>query len=183
MTVAWSKELRAGIPVEEIVAKHRQGGKYPPSGVTNHPYVRTYNSLSHLIWGIVGLEYLGPEKFADITGEEIFRDRVKHPENLRFNKNMERIRFEKYMKQIHEIDRVMTIPLSGKQEEAPKLIVNGNGSNGDEKSVDVEETNQNHNHNGSRREACPGCGAILPGAAGCSYCNNCGRQIGGGCPA
>jgi len=184
LTRSWSKELRFGVPIEELVVRNRKS-KFPPSGTSNYPYMINFNSLSHLIWGIIGLEYLGNEKFADITGEESFRTRIKNPEKLRVNKNRERLRFETYMEQIKEIDRVMNTPLFGKRDKVNSLdnengnlrevqIVNENG-------LRVEYTTERKKI--SNGQTCPACGFPLPGLVGCTHCTNCGKQVGGGCPS
>lgn len=191
LTRSWSKELRFGTPLEELVVRNRKS-KFPPSGTSNYPYMTNFNSLSHLIWGIVGLEYLGPEKFADETGEESFRNRIRNPEKLRVNKNKERLRFEMYMDQIKEIDKVMNTPLFGKKMEEP-VPTNGNGNsnngNGNHEETKVIENNgQNIEYTTQRKKisngnTCPACGASIPGVAGCTHCWNCGKQVGGGCPS
>lgn len=182
LTVAWSKELRYGVPLEEIVARNRKP-KFSPSGASNYPYMINFNSLPHLIWGIVGIEYLGVDGFVESTGEQTVKHRVKDPSELRVNKNKERLRFEYYLKQIKEIDKVMNTPLFGRKEVRDSQLSEENGGiqviedNGQKLEYTTEIKKR------SNGETCPGCGFNIPGIAGCTHCSNCGKQIGGGCPS
>ena len=167
-TVALSDELKYGVPLKRIVAKHRKS-KFDPSGVSNYPYIRSFTSIPNLVMGIVGLEYLSIDDYIDATGEEQLKEKVKNPSILRINQNKERLRFEYYNKQIKEIDRIMNSPIDDfKIDPSNEIIV----------------PTKNSKSNGKATGAiCPGCGFNLPGIVGCTHCYNCGQQVGGGCPS
>ena len=171
-TVALSTELKFGVPLEKLVTKHRKA-KFEPSGVSNYPYMNGFNSIPHLVLSVVGLEYMGVDKYIEVTNEEFIRNRIKNPDKLRVNKNKERLRFESYLEQIKKIDKVIESPIDSSIEiEENKVELNG-------QKVEYK-TSLKVNSNG---QPCPGCGNMVLVKGGCSHCNNCGEQIGGGCPS
>jgi len=94
-------------------------------------------------------------------------------DKLRVNKNKERLRFESYLEQIKKIDKVIESPIDSSIEiEENKVELNG-------QKVEYK-TSLKVNSNG---QPCPGCGNMVLVKGGCSHCNNCGEQIGGGCPS
>ena len=173
-TVALSTELKYGVPLEKLVTKHKKA-KFEPSGVSDYPYMNGFNSIPHLVLSVVGLEYMGVDKYIEVTGEEFIRNRIKDPDKLRVNKNRERLRFERYLEQIKKIDKVIESPIDSTiptEKGENKVELNGQ---------DVEyKTSSKVKSDG---QPCPTCGNMVLVKGGCSHCSNCGEQVGGGCPS
>lgn len=175
LTTSWSKEIRYGAPVKELVARNKKF-KFDPSGVSNYQFIREFPSLPNLIWRIVGLEYLGVEGYIEATGEEYMRERIRDSSKLRINQNKDRLLWEYYFEQIKEIDRVMNMPFD--REEIKQELVVQVINNGEE-----EQTYQKQFTVKSNGDFCPKCGSGVKLKGGCTHCWNCGEQVGGGCPS
>jgi len=74
MAVAVSIGLQYGVPLEKYVNKFTFT-RFEPSGMTDHPNVRTCTSILDFIFRVLGMEYLGKTDFVHVKPEYTQKDK------------------------------------------------------------------------------------------------------------
>lgn len=165
--VQTSKSLKLGMPLTNLIGTYLYVDAKPNGQVKNYPYLIEVPSIESLVVRVLGLEYLGVDKFKEQFGEEVkgIDFRRIDPTKLRVAKNKELNRFQKYMKivrgeHLKEATRDARGRKKKKEHQFQVPTLNGNGP-----------TNLGGN--------CVKCGGFMkPGK--CPTCSSCGHSEGCG---
>ena len=171
-SIAVSVGLQYGVPLEEFVEKF-VFTRFEPSGMVDHPNIKTSTSIVDYIFRALGFEYLNRTDLVHVlntptvenTGEEIGEtpilvEKVKAPEKKPA---------EKLNKTVPQPKLVAAAKLT-----IAKPIVNtAPATNG------LDALNHQMKAAQSDSQACHVCGALMMRSGTCYKCLNCGTQ--GGC--
>ena len=75
--VSISNGLQYGVPLEEYVNKFTFT-RFEPSGMTDHPNIRSCTSIIDFVFRVLGMEYLGRTDFVQVKPQGIQKHRAVH---------------------------------------------------------------------------------------------------------
>ncbi len=75
--ISISTGLQYGVPLEEYVDKFTFT-RFEPSGMTDHPNIRSCTSLVDFVFRVLGMEYLGRTDFVQVKPTGIQKNRAEH---------------------------------------------------------------------------------------------------------
>ncbi len=147
--IAVSKGLQYGVPLEKYVESF-SFTRFEPSGMTNHPNIRTCTSVMDLVFRILGKDYLNRTDFLHVKPEAGQEKPVR--ENGGKKKNMSII-----------------------AEQAAAAVVQEGEAHG---AAPVNQLNQHLSNLMGDAPICEQCGHITVRNGACYKCLNCGNSIG-----
>jgi ribonucleoside-diphosphate reductase alpha chain len=175
--VAISTGLQYGVPLDEYVEKFTFT-RFEPSGMTDHPNIRSCTSIIDLVFRILGMEYMGRTDFVQVKPKGIQKNRAEqmarlaaemhgqHAMNLP-DKSSDEVEKEKLLVKDSEIENQMSLPgVPAAGASAPEMPAGMGG-------VDQQLS-------GMMGDAppCPTCGHITIRNGSCYKCLNCGSTTG-----
>jgi len=162
--ISISTGLQYGVPLEEYVDKFTFT-RFEPSGMTDHPNIRSCTSVVDFIFRVLGMEYLGRTDFVQVKPSGIQKNRAEQIEKLFTEaQGQKSLAFEEVADQVSQAAK---IPTSALLKNEDKLSVN-------------ENSGQDKMLSGMMGDAppCPTCGHITIRNGSCYKCLNCGSTTG-----
>jgi len=161
--ISISTGLQYGVPLEEYVDKFTFT-RFEPSGMTDHPNIRSCTSIIDFIFRVLGMEYLGRTDFVQVKPNGIQKNRAQQLEKLLNEaQGQKTLSFEEEIKNITAVVEENTLDLK-----MEKVAIKNEGS-GQDKML-----------SGMMGDAppCPTCGHITIRNGSCYKCLNCGSTTG-----
>ena len=165
--VSISTGLQYGIPLEEYVNKFTFT-RFEPSGMTDHPNVRSCTSIIDFVFRVLGMEYLGRTDFVQVKPKGIQKNRA-----------------EQLAKLFQEASGQKTMELNKKDEkeqEQPALPniprVEIEGITQDDLSGAADAINSQLSNMMGDAPPCSTCGHTTVRSGTCYKCLNCGSTTG-----
>ncbi|MFH1789914.1 MAG: vitamin B12-dependent ribonucleotide reductase [bacterium] len=184
--VSVSTGLQYGIPLEEYVNKFTFT-RFEPSGMTDHPNIKSCTSVIDFVFRVLGMEYLGRMDFVQVKPKGIQKNRVQRlakmmemasgQNSLDFEGSIEE--FDKQMKDQLTLPSLLktepTEPLRSNGEQAPTKVRQSSANKLDSSAASVAA-----HLIGIQSDAppCPTCGHTTIRNGTCYKCLNCGSTTG-----
>ena len=154
LAVAVSIGLQYGVPLEKYVDKFTFT-RFEPSGLTNHPNIKTCTSIIDFIFRVLGMEYLNRTDFVHVKPEpEILKEQAIIEESKK-----------------KTILANSTVTVKAHEEKTIEITTNNQESSEDVMSEYLK------NMMGDA-PACTECGHITVRNGACYKCLNCGNSLG-----
>jgi ribonucleoside-diphosphate reductase alpha chain len=166
--IAVSVGLQYGVPLEEFVEKF-VFTKFEPSGMVDHPNIKTTTSIVDFVFRCLAYEYLGRTDLVHVldkpelnnTGTDDWDD---IPTGLEY---------EKKTPELSDIRVVGTVPVVPQAERSMKVV-----SSTVKAEVGLDAINMHAKKMQSDAPACNTCGHITIRSGTCYKCLNCGNSMG-----
>ncbi|MBS3172038.1 vitamin B12-dependent ribonucleotide reductase [Candidatus Woesearchaeota archaeon] len=167
--IALSEGLKTGVPLVAFAKKYINT-KTDISGATTDSLIRSCTSLEDWMFKSLVLEYLGVEKYKELTGDYNFRLSAQKERELRLNRVKEERRSQIYFDSIAEINRKMGLETIEDMREFDKEL---------RQPEDPNANMPKRIHRLTTTGDTCDCGGQLILNGKCKKCINCGRTVGG----
>jgi ribonucleoside-diphosphate reductase alpha chain len=165
--------LQYGVPLEEFVEKF-VFTRFEPSGMVDHPNIKSTTSIVDFIFRALAYEYLGRNDLVHVldkpeignTGEEEWDDNLADTETSKKSPALSDVRILKTL---------ITPGGDARPKQAPKASVNASRMDG---SGSLSAVNAAARSMQSDAPACNTCGHITIRSGTCYKCLNCGNSMG-----
>lgn len=163
--ISVSTGLQYGVPLEEYVDKFTFT-RFEPSGMTDHPNIRSCTSVIDFVFRVLGMEYLGRTDFVQVKPKGIQKNRAEQ---------MARLASETQGQHVMPLSEKAEVKIEDSQPSLPVIP----------KATPTKESNPLHDGankmlSGMMGDAppCPTCGHITIRNGSCYKCLNCGSTTG-----
>jgi ribonucleoside-diphosphate reductase alpha chain len=169
--IAISVGLQYGVPLEEFVEKFIFT-KFEPSGMVDHPNIKTTTSLVDFVFRVLAYEYLGRTDLVHVLDKPEIGNMPEDDEEEVVSKGVA----ETQKKNSPEIGSVRVTPMTSARPTSVsvKAQVSAAVSIGDGSQAMNEQMRKNQ----SDAPACNVCGHITVRSGTCYKCLNCGNSLG-----
>ncbi len=158
--ISVSMGLQYGAPLEKYV-ENFVFTKFEPAGFTDHPNVKTCNSILDFVFRILGMEYLGRTDFIQVPPKGTQKKKYEHMAKLAaIQAAQESMQLDAPTVEEH-VEGQVTLPMLEENEE-----MNNNASDSALSEMMGDAP------------ACPTCGHITVRNGTCYKCLNCGDSLG-----
>lgn len=161
--IAVSVGLQYGVPLEEFVEKF-VFTKFEPSGMVDHPNIKTTTSLVDFVFRCLAYDYLGRTDLVHVLDKPEVGNMPEEGE-------------EGYVKATPEMSSVRITPMSTKPS-APQVTARAQVAVSVSVSDGAQAMNEHLRKNQSDAPACNVCGHITVRSGTCYKCLNCGNSLG-----
>lgn len=158
--VSISNGLQYGVPLEEYVEKFTFT-RFEPSGMTDHPNIRSCTSIIDFVFRLLGMEYLGLTNFVQVKPAGIQKHRAEAM-----------IRMEQQIKGQGTMDLGDKIEVKKEQAVLPSM------PKGEEKTKNDNAMGDHLSGMMGDAPPCPTCGHTTIRNGSCYKCLNCGSTTG-----
>ncbi|TAN33798.1 adenosylcobalamin-dependent ribonucleoside-diphosphate reductase [Patescibacteria group bacterium] len=168
LAISISTGLQYGIPLEEYVEKFTFT-RFEPSGMTDHPNVRSCTSIIDFVFRVLGMEYLGRMDFVQVKPVGIQKNRAEQMAKLAAEKAGQRLlELNGAETEIEEVEEIVQPSLPN----MPRTDAAGKG--------EVTSDAMNQQLAGMMGDAppCATCGHVTIRNGSCYKCLNCGSTTG-----
>ncbi|MFH1292001.1 MAG: vitamin B12-dependent ribonucleotide reductase [bacterium] len=169
--VSISNGLQYGVPLEEYVNKFTFT-RFEPSGMTDHPNIRSCTSIIDFVFRVLGMEYLGRTDFVQVKPKGIQKNRAEQ-----LAKMFEQLRGQESMDLSDKIETAVSEPMGESNQVSENQMT----------LPTLPKTEFDHNMDpikaqlsGIQSDAppCPTCGHTTIRNGTCYKCLNCGSTTG-----
>lgn len=167
--IALSEGLKTGVPLEAFAKKYIST-KTEISGSTTDSVIRSCTSLEDWMFRSLVLEYLGVDKYIELTGDYNFKLSDQKERELRLNRVREERKSQIYFDSIAEIDKKMSLKTLEEVREFDK-----ESNQPQDPNINMPKRIHRLTTTG---DTCD-CGGQLILDGKCKKCINCGKTIGG----
>lgn len=167
--IAWSEGLKTGVPLEAFARKYINT-RSEISGATTDPLVRSCTSLEDWMFKSLVLEYLGVDKYKEITGDYNFELSHQKERELRVNRVRQERRSQVYFDAMAEIQEKMALKNLEEVRDFDEEL---------EKTEHQKVNMPKRIHRTSTTGDSCDCGGQLILDGKCKKCINCGKTVGG----
>ena len=161
--IAVSVGLQYGVPLEEFVEKF-VFTKFEPSGMVDHPNIKTTTSLVDFVFRCLAYDYLGRTDLVHVLDKPEVGNMPEEGE-------------EGYVKATPEMSSVRITPMSTKPS-AQQVTARAQVAVSVSVSDGAQAMNEHLRKNQSDAPACNVCGHITVRSGTCYKCLNCGNSLG-----
>jgi ribonucleoside-diphosphate reductase alpha chain len=161
--IAVSVGLQYGVPLEEFVEKF-VFTKFEPSGMVDHPNIKTTTSLVDFVFRCLAYDYLGRTDLVHVLDKPDVGNMPEEGE-------------EGYVKATPEMSSVRITPMSTKPS-AQQVTARAQVAVSVSVSDGAQAMNEHLRKNQSDAPACNVCGHITVRSGTCYKCLNCGNSLG-----
>ena len=171
--IAVSVGLQYGVPLEEFVEKFIFT-KFEPSGMVDHPNIKTTTSLVDFVFRALAYEYLGRTDLVHVLDKPEIGNLPDEEEVYPLESNATPVQ----KKTSPELGSVRITPTRVVAKQAPAPLVKNTASVGVMVADGAQAMNEHMKRNQSDAPACNVCGHITVRSGTCYKCLNCGNSLG-----
>lgn len=177
--ISISTGLQYGIPLEEYVDKFTFT-RFEPSGMTDHPNIRSCTSVIDLVFRILGMEYLGRTDFVQVKPNGIQKNRAEQMARLAAEMQGQKTMDlkEKDDDEIEKEKLILKETVDKDQMSLPNLPKASDPVVSKAAPVVVGSADQQLSGMMGDAPPCPTCGHITIRNGSCYKCLNCGSTTG-----
>ncbi|MFZ2189390.1 MAG: vitamin B12-dependent ribonucleotide reductase [Candidatus Magasanikiibacteriota bacterium] len=167
--ISVSMGLQYGVPLEKYV-ENFLFTNFAPAGFTDHPNIKSCNSIIDFVFRVLGMEYLGRTDFVQVPPKGIQKNKFENLAKLAENSSAQETMTLETKVEVEtrvEMEDGEEIMLAEKQEVLPSL--------GNKPLNASDEALKNMMGDAP---ACPTCGHVTVRNGACYKCLNCGESLG-----
>lgn len=167
--ISVSMGLQYGVPLEKYV-ENFVFTSFAPAGFTDHPNVKTCNSIIDFVFRVLGMEYLGRTDFVQVAPKGIQKNKFENLAKLADNSPAQEtmsLESKVVSEAVVEIAEMARENVDDKQAVLPTLEVQP-----------VNASDAALSNMMGDAPACPTCGHITVRNGSCYKCLNCGESLG-----